>query len=148
VPELQELYRGPGIAQVCSMEKSTSAADSRQSLGHEGETLARRELERRGYEILACGFRVRGGEIDIVARDGATLVFVEVRTRAGDRCGTAAESVTRRKQRQIARVARAYLAAETDGPEPSCRFDVVAVDFAEDGHVPRVTVYPAAFEAG
>lgn len=129
------------------MDKSASAADSRQTLGREGETLAARELERRGYEILVRGFRVRGGEIDIVARDGLSLVFVEVRTRAGDRCGTASESITRRKQLQIARVARAYLATQTTRPEP-CRFDVVAVDFEEDGSAPRVTVYVGAFDAG
>lgn len=120
-------------------------ADSRQSTGRRGETVAREELERRGYEILAAGFRTKCGEIDLVARDGATLVFVEVRTRRGARCGTAAESVTRRKQLQVARMAGAYLASEGGGDGP-CRFDVVAIDYDESGGNRRIVVYKAAFE--
>ena len=68
-----------------------------------------RELERRGYAILARRFRVRGGELDIVARDGSVLVFVEVKARAGRRFGEAAEAVTSLKQRRIAQLASEYL---------------------------------------
>jgi putative endonuclease len=101
-------------------------------------------LERRGYEILAEGFRTRCGEIDLVARHGATLVFVEVRTRRGAAAGTAAESVTRRKQLQVARMAGAYLAVEGGGDGP-CRFDVVTIDYDEAG-TPHIVVYENAFE--
>lgn len=118
--------------------------NSRQATGRQGEALARAELERRGYEILAEGFRTRCGEIDIIARHGVTLVFVEVRTRRSRLRGHAAESVTRRKQLQVARMAAAYLAthAGTHGP---CRFDVVAIDYDEHGE-PQIVVYESAFE--
>ena len=66
----------------------------RQALGKTGEDLAVEELERRGYAILARRYRTRHGEIDIVARDGETTVFVEVKARADAECGTAAEAVT------------------------------------------------------
>lgn len=122
-----------------------SNPDSRQITGRRGERVARTELERRGYAILATGFRTKCGEIDLVARDGATLVFVEVRTRRDGRCGTAAESVTRRKQLQVARMARAYLATEGGGDGP-CRFDVVAIDYDGACSDPRIVVYQAAFD--
>jgi putative endonuclease len=118
--------------------------DPRQATGRQGETLARAELERRGYEILAERFRTRCGEIDLVARHGSTLVFVEVRTRRRGTSGTAAESVDRRKQLQVARMAAAYLATH-EGSNGPCRFDVVALDY--DGATePRIVVYENAFE--
>jgi putative endonuclease len=99
----------------------------RQSLGKLGETLARRELERRGYAVSATRYRTRYGEIDIVCRDGRTIVFVEVRARRTARQGTGAESVTPRKRRRIAAMALDYLAWTHHLNEP-CRFDVVAID--------------------
>ena len=116
--------------------------DYRQSLGIAGEDLACRELERRGYAIVARRYRTRLGEIDIVADDGATLVFVEVKARADDRCGSPAEAVTRRKQRRLARMAADYLARNGVVDRP-CRFDVVGVRL--DGARPTVTVFPNAF---
>ena len=68
--------------------------DNRQSLGESGEDLACKELGRRGYEILARRYRSRFGEIDIVARSSETIVFVEVKTRAGDEFGGGAAAVT------------------------------------------------------
>ena len=121
-----------------------SDPDSRQATGRQGETLAREELERRGYAILAERFRTRCGEIDLVARHGSTLVFVEVRTRRGALAGTAAESVTRRKQLQVARMAAAYLATHGTGVD-ACRFDVVAIDYDEAGES-QIVVYENAFE--
>lgn len=119
--------------------------DSRQTTGRTGEALAGAELERRGYEILATGFRTDYGEIDIIARDGDTLVFVEVRTRrSGDR-GTAAESVTPQKQWRVSRAASAYLVA-TGAFEQPCRFDVVAIDYDDAGR-PHIEVYVNAFES-
>src|SRR5947207_2665498 len=82
----------------------------RQIFGQFGEDLACRELERRGYVILTRRYRLRGGEIDIIARDGATTVFVEVKARDGHDYGEASEAVTRRKQLRMTRLALDYLA--------------------------------------
>jgi putative endonuclease len=116
----------------------------RQQLGLSGESLAVEELERRGYAILARRYRTAYGEIDIVAEDGQTLVFVEVKARATAEFGTAAEAVTRRKQLRLVRMARDYLARAAIVDRP-CRFDVVAIDEVETS--PRITVYPHAFDA-
>ena len=70
---------------------------ARQALGKSGEDLAVDELERRGYAIFARRYRTKHGEIDIVARDGETTVFVEVKARTTAEFGTAAEAVTRRE---------------------------------------------------
>jgi putative endonuclease len=120
------------------------ADDHRQSLGKLGENLACAALERRGYAIVARRYRTKRGEIDIVARDGATTVFVEVKARAGDGFGGGAEAVTRAKQQRLTRMALDYLARHRIDHMP-CRFDVVAVDVGEDP--PRVDVYPNAFDA-
>ena len=115
----------------------------RQQLGKSGENLAVDELVARGYAVLARRYRTRGGEIDIVAEDGATVVFVEVKTRASTDFGSAVEAVTPRKQRQLVLMARDYLARARLHDRP-CRFDVVAIDDVET--VPRITVYRNAFE--
>ena len=99
----------------------------RQTLGKSGEDLAAAELERRGYAILARRYRTRHGEIDIVADDDGTLVFIEVKVRATRECGSAAEAVTRDKQRRLGSMAADYLARH-DLSEVACRFDVVAID--------------------
>ncbi len=116
----------------------------RQAFGRTGEELAVGELERRGYAVLARRYRTRHGEIDIVARDGDTTVFVEVKARATAEFGTAAAAVTRRKQRQLASMAADYLARNHLANIP-CRFDVVAIDGT--GETAAVTVYPSAFDA-
>ena len=114
----------------------------RQEFGKEGEDIAVRELERRGYEILARRYRTRYGEIDIVASDTGTIVFIEVKARATDEFGTAAEAVTASKQRRLASMATDYLARNrlTDRP---CRFDVVAIDGMDDAR--RIVVFQGAF---
>lgn len=114
-------------------------------LGKTGEDHAARELTRRGYAILARRFRTRAGEIDIIARDGDTLVFVEVKTRRSDRRGGPAEAVDRHKQIRLARIALSYLQA-TDGVGQRCRFDVVSVRFAPGADAPAVQVIQGAFE--
>ena len=116
----------------------------RQQLEKSGEDLAVEELERRGYAIVARRYRTRYGEIDIVAEEGGTLVFVEVKTRATEEFGTAAEAVTRRKQRKLIAMATDYLARTGEFNRP-CRFDVVAIDKVECS--PQVVVYPHAFDA-
>jgi putative endonuclease len=117
---------------------------ARQSFGRTGEDMAAAELERRGYEILARRYRTRYGEIDIVARDGETTVFVEVKARATGEFGTAAEAVTRQKQLKLAAMARDYI-ARNGLTETPCRFDVVAIDDA--AIAPQLVVYMNAFDA-
>ncbi len=119
---------------------------SRKSLGDFGERYARVHLARSGYEILSNNLRLSAGEIDIVARDGETLVFVEVRTRRGDRLGSPEESITPRKGQRLVELALEYLQL-MPGPEPSWRIDVVAVEMGKGGTVSRVEVYKNAVDA-
>src|ERR1700752_3938445 len=116
----------------------------RVSLGKSGEDLACRELERRGYVIVARRYRVRGGELDVIARDGETMVFVEVKTRVGRMFGEAAEAVTPLKQLRMTRLAEEYLMRHRLGDCP-CRFDVVAIECDVAGT--RIYVFQNAFEA-
>lgn len=116
--------------------------DRRQSFGKVGEDLACAELQRRGYEILARRYRTRYGEIDIIGREGDTIAFVEVKTRAGSAFGGGEAAVNEWKQRRIGQMATEYLARQHLF-EPACRFDVVVIDFEHDR--PRVEVYQDAF---
>lgn len=111
--------------------------------GKTGEDLACGELERRGYAILTRRYRRRGGELDIIARDGPTLVFVEVKARDGHAFGEAAEAVTRFKRRRIAQLALDYIALNRLHDRP-CRFDVVSIHM-DDGR-PVVEVFQNAFD--
>ena len=115
------------------------------ALGADGEDLACAELERRGYVILERRYRTRAGEIDIVARHGDVLVFVEVKTRQSGRCGSPAEAVTRTKRRRLALMAGDYLARRRPRAA-GCRFDVVAVTI-DDGRA-GIRVIPGAFMVG
>lgn len=112
-------------------------------VGRRGEELARRHLEGRGYRILAANYRVRFGEIDLIAEERGTLVFIEVKTRTGITHGHPAEAVTEAKQRQLARVALEYLSREQQ--ERPTRFDVVSVLLAKGGP-PQIEVIRDAFE--
>jgi putative endonuclease len=114
--------------------------------GKTGEDLACAELRRRGYAILARRYRTRHGELDIVARDGATVVFVEVKARATMRFGAPSEAVTPWKQRRIQAMAADYLLRCRLTRLP-CRFDVVTV-LEPDGPSPTVEVIAGAFAAG
>ncbi|MGH9313043.1 MAG: YraN family protein [Vicinamibacterales bacterium] len=116
----------------------------RQKLGKQAEDLVTRELAARGYQILQRRFRTRFGEIDIVARDGGTLVFVEVRARVGEDYGSAEDSITARKEWRMTRMAQAYLLDQRLG-DVDCRFDVVAVDWSTPE--PVLSVYRSAFDA-
>ena len=90
--------------------------------GREAEALAARFLEARGFSVLERNFRIRGGEIDLICRDGTTLVFVEVRLRSRADFGGAAASIGGAKRRRLVLAARHYLAGR---PECPCRFDCV-----------------------
>jgi putative endonuclease len=117
---------------------------ARIALGKSGEDLAVQELERLGYEILARRWRCRRGEIDIIARDGETLVFVEVKARDGSAFGDGAEAVTGLKRARLVQLAIEYLARHRLLDRP-CRFDVVAI---EAGGRPAIHLYQNAFDAG
>ena len=118
--------------------------NARIALGKIGEDLACRELERCGYAIVARRYRRRGGELDIVARDGPTVVFVEVKTRDGRWFGGAAEAVTGLKRRRIVQLALEYLTRHQLSECP-CRFDVVSIQL-EAGR-PVIELYRNAFGA-
>jgi putative endonuclease len=94
-------------------------------IGDAGEERAAQHLGMHGLKILMRNFRVKGGEIDIVCRDGATTVFVEVRRRASTDFGGAAASITLRKQQRLILAARHWLARHGDS---ACRFDCVLID--------------------
>ena len=119
-------------------------ADGRQSLGKLGEDLACAELTRRGYAILERRYRTKYGEIDIIARSGASLVFVEVKARDGSQFGGGEAAVTLYKQQRIVRMAIDFLARRRLQDQP-CRFDVVTIDF--EGGQTKIEVYPHAFTA-
>lgn len=96
--------------------------------GRAGEMRARHTLEAAGLLTLSANWRSREGELDLVMQDGSTLVFVEVRARAGGNLVPAAASVDVRKQRQVIRVARRWLQQHRGYAALPARFDVVAID--------------------
>lgn len=117
---------------------------ARVRFGEIGEELAVQELERQGYAILARRYRRRGGEIDIIAQDGAAIVFVEVKARDGSAFGGGSEAVTALKRHRLTATARDFLARHRLENRP-CRFDVVAIDIA-NGSL-RLEVMRNAFDA-
>ncbi|MFA6234809.1 MAG: YraN family protein [Bacteroidota bacterium] len=99
----------------------------RQELAREGEELAARHLIEAGWTILHRNYHYgRGGEIDIIAREGDYTVFVEVKTRQSLACGAPEYAITPAKQRQVMRIARGYMWLQGKG-ELLCRFDVIAI---------------------
>jgi len=108
-----------------------------------GEELAAHHLERLGYVILERNYRCPSGEIDIIARDGERVAFVEVRARRGRTCGTPEESVTPRKQARLATVARVYL-EEKGYTDIDWGIDVVAVEFTPGGVLRRIELFADA----
>ena len=96
-------------------------------LGRWGEALVGKWLIRRGYTLLASGYRCRMGEIDLIARKGNTLAFVEVKLRKSAEFAAAREQVTRAKQRRIRTTAQLYLAQNPTLADCFCRFDVAEV---------------------
>ena len=97
--------------------------------GSDAENLAAAFLQRAGLKIVARNYRCRFGEIDLIARDGNTLVFVEVRMRSSDRYGGAAASITATKRAKLLRAARHYIANAAQ--PPACRFDALLVNGKE-----------------
>ena len=115
-----------------------SPGETTRSRGEAAELRAIAHLQAQGYRIVRRNYRVRGGEVDVIARDGVTLCFVEVRSRATTRYGRAEETVSAAKQRRVILAARHWLAGHPfDGP---CRFDVVSLH-GED----EITLFRDAF---
>ncbi len=106
----------------------------RRDLGDFGERVAVAHLQAKGYEIRERNFRIREGEIDIIAERGGTMAFIEVRTRKGGAAGTAAESVTPVKAGRLLVAAQAYVQANEGCPADQ-RIDVIAVTLAPDGRL-------------
>ena len=117
---------------------------TKEALGDRGENLAASFLRRKGYKIIVRNFRCEMGEIDIIARDGKTLVFIEVKTRVYDDPAPE-EQVDLHKQHQITKTAYLYL-ARYGTPQPSARFDVVAVVWPL-GRQPIIRHIDNAFDA-
>ena len=115
-------------------------------LGRRGEAAAARYLKRLGYKVVARGDRSIGGELDLVAVDGRTIVFVEVKTRRSQEPGRPAEAVDGVKQRRLARAAEVFLKRRGLLEYPA-RFDVVAVTWAEDRRRPAIEHFKDAFAA-
>jgi putative endonuclease len=112
----------------------TDGKRSTQALGLRGEEIACAYLEKKKYAIVTRRFRMFHGEIDIIARDGPTLVFFEVKARADDSFGRPEDAVTPGKQRQIRKIAQGYLVENPLG-NAACRFDVIAILFGDgDGY--------------
>ena len=104
----------------------------RKEVGERGERLARKHLERLGYAIIETNYRCGEGEIDIIARDGEVLVFVEVRARRSDTCGSAAESITDAKKARITAAAESYVQAHAS-PDTELRIDTVLITMDRGG---------------
>jgi len=116
------------------------------SLGERGEDFAARYLRRLGYHILARHVDLRVGELDIVAADGRTVVFVEVKTRSSDDSGSPAEVVDARREQRMTQAALAYLKSHGLLAH-SARFDVVALTWPAGERTPVVEHIQDAFPA-
>lgn len=115
----------------------------KRDLGRQGEQAAERFLQTQGYAIVARNYRCVYGEIDLVAQEQETVVFVEVRTHSGPTFGDPLESVTRRKQRQIAKAALHYAIRHHVENHP-LRFDVIGISWNDAA--PQIVHVKGAFE--
>jgi putative endonuclease len=113
-------------------------------LGPRGENAAAKYLRGLGYRIITRNFKTELGEIDIIARDGGTLVFVEVKTRS-DESPAPEEQINDQKRHQITKAAKLYL-SRYGVPQPPARFDVVAIVWPT-GRQPQIRHHPNAFTA-
>ena len=130
------------IAWLRGDEAGAGSSNARIRLGARGERIAARHLKRNGYRIVSRNFRAAGAEIDLVAMDGETLVFVEVKTRLGAGAGAPQEALDRRKQAHIRRAATIF-ADRNRAESRAIRFDVVAI--AGAGYDRRIEILKDAF---
>ena len=128
-----------GPPSLSTMKATDSKKNPKKATGRAGEDAAVQCLEKMGYTILERNYRLRIGEVDIIARDKEYLVFIEVKTRRSKTFGSPFEAVDTRKQQQIIQVASVYVR----GKEVPVRFDVVAVHLS--GQDVRVEVLKNAF---
>jgi putative endonuclease len=117
--------------------------DPRRTLGDAGEDLAAAALKKQGYKILERNYVCPLGEIDLIARQGQVLVFIEVKTRRNERFGAPQEAVNPAKQRKLRLLADYYLQQKRLGEDVQVRFDVVGIIMGEGG--PQVEVIQEAF---
>jgi len=114
------------------------------AVGKTGEEMAIRYLLQQGYQVLERNYRCRFGEIDLIARDGSTLAFIEVKTRRSQKFGPAAAAVTLQKQRHLVKASQVYLIRKHKAYE-LCRFDVVTIEL--DALTPHIELIKNAFQA-
>jgi putative endonuclease len=110
---------------------------NKQIYGAKGEDLAVSFLRKKGYKILERNYRIRGGEIDIIALDGDTLAFVEVKARSSEEFGSALEAITYWKLKALIRAAQVYKSKHKNLPE-ALRIDAVAILFDKDYEVSSI----------
>ena len=121
------------------MAKAIRRPTARQGLGRAGEQMARRALESRGLVIVQANYRCASGEMDLIARAADEWVFVEVKTRRGNRFGSPEEAITARKQAKLVKVAETYLLDHAIR-DANWRIDVVAIEMDRRGSLVRLDV--------
>jgi putative endonuclease len=130
------------------VERQPVTQTARQGLGAAGERLARRHLERQGYQFVAANWRRPYGELDLIMRDGDVLAFVEVKTRRGERLGAAEETVSPAQSRRLLRAAQSFVAERPDLANLFWRIDLIAVTLSPSGAVSRLTHIVDAVHSG
>jgi putative endonuclease len=127
---ISDIMRRTGISKG---EPLSEGASRNILLGKDGEARARKYLKKKKYKILEQNYRSRLGEIDIIATCKDVLIFIEVKTRSSDAFGSAIEAVDKKKQRHIIKVAEGFLQERSLGDDINIRFDVVGVEFRDNG---------------
>lgn len=117
--------------------------NTRIDIGKRGETLAISFLKKNGYRVIESNFRCRYGEIDIIAQDGKTVAFIEVKTKTSNRFGSPTQAIDSRKQRQVSKTALAYI-SQKRLTNYSARFDVVGINIK--GSNSEIELIKNAFE--
>jgi len=118
--------------------------DTRKALGSRGEDLAVQYLKKKGFKVIERNYRCSVGEIDLIAREKNTLVFVEIKARSSSEYGLPQEAVDRFKQKKMIEVARAYMAERHLKDDIIARFDVVAIHLTPTG--PDIELIKDAFQ--
>lgn len=121
-----------GFKRFLNLERLKKIFKKEDNLGRRGEKIALKYLKKSGFEIIECGFRALRGEIDIIAKEKDTIVFVEVKTRTSYEFGSPLEAVDLKKQAQIRKIASIYILKKFQKFIP-CRFDVVGIMMNEKG---------------
>jgi putative endonuclease len=124
-----------------------SATDHRRRLGENGEAVARRHLEARGLTFVTRNWHCRAGELDLVMLDGDVLVFVEVKTRNGERAGRAEEAISPSKARKLLAAGEWFVADHPKYQDLAWRCDLVAITIGRDGTA-RIDHYVNAIVEG